>query len=323
MAEILVFIEHFQGKVSDISYISLAHAHTLATSIGGKVIGVLLGSGIEPAAKDLLADEVLMIDDPSLADFIYDDHVAALAALINEKQPRFMIFGDTSIGSDVAGGLSARLKIPLLSFCKEFIVEGGVPKFVAQICGGKILVEGGFPEGTSLVTMLPGKFKVNDGQSASPPKVTLYPLPSKEKPRLKLLEMILPSDEDVDISKEKILVAVGRGIENQDNVDMVKELADALGGVLCASRPVIDQGWLSSSRLVGKSGKKVKPKLYLAMGISGAPEHVEAISDSEMIIAVNTDPRAPIFNVARFGTTENLLDLTDELILSIQEAKGA
>jgi electron transfer flavoprotein alpha subunit len=135
-------------------------------------------------------------------------------------------------------------------------------------------------------------------------------------------EVILPTGEDVDISKEAILVGVGRGIENEDNISIAQDLADALGGVLCASRPVVDQGWLSTSRLVGKSGKTIKPKLYLALGISGAPEHMEGLQDSELTIAVNTDPNAPIFNAAQYGTTEDLLDFAEELTRAVKAAKG-
>jgi electron transfer flavoprotein alpha subunit len=125
----------------------------------------------------------------------------------------------------------------------------------------------------------------------------------------------------VDISKEVVLVSVGRGIQNQDNIQLAQELADALGGVVSASRPVVDQGWLPATRLVGKSGKRVKPKIYLTLGISGAPEHVEAIADSEIIIAINTDPVAPIFNLAKYGATVDLFDLVPALTESIKLAR--
>jgi electron transfer flavoprotein alpha subunit len=323
MNDIFVFIEHFKGKVSDITYMCLAQAQLMAKSFNCKVIAVLLGSRVEELSKDILADDVLIVDHASFGDVVYDEFVSALASMILDKKPGMVIFGDTSVGSDIAGGLSARLNIPLVSFCKEIKVENGKPRFVAQICGGKIFTEGELGEETSLVTLLPGKFKVNEGQAKTQPKVTSYPLPALPKSRMKLQEMIMPSGEDLDISKEKVLVAIGRGIENKDNVALVQELADALSGALCGSRPVIDQGWLAPSRLVGKSGKSVKPKIYLALGISGAPEHVEAIEESEMIIAVNTDPNAPIFDIAKYGITENLLDFTEELIQSIQEVKGA
>ena len=117
-----------------------------------------------------------------------------------------------------------------------------------------------------------------------------------------------------DITKESILVAVGRGIQNEDDLDLVDEVAEALGGAVCASRPIVDQGWLATSRLVGKSGQQVKAKLYLALGISGAPEHVEGISGSEIIIAINNDPTAPIFNIAKYGAEVDLYDFVDAFI---------
>ena len=124
----------------------------------------------------------------------------------------------------------------------------------------------------------------------------------------------------MDISKEPILISVGRGVQTEDNIELAEELAEALGGAVCSSRPVVDQGWLPTSRMVGKSGQTVKAKLYLAMGISGAPEHVEAITDSELIVAINTDPTAPIFDVAQYGAQIDMLDLLETLIEQIEEA---
>ena len=127
---------------------------------------------------------------------------------------------------------------------------------------------------------------------------------------------------DVDIVREKTLVSVGRGIQNQDNLGMAEDLAKALGGVVSASRPVIDQNWIPQTRLVGKSGKAVKPKMYLALGISGAPEHTEAIGDAEMIVAINTDPNAPIFDLARYGAQVDILDLMPVLTEKVLGEKG-
>ena len=140
--------------------------------------------------------------------------------------------------------------------------------------------------------------------------------------RVTVKDYVEPAVGDVDVSKETVLVSIGRGIQNQDNVELAEELAKALGGVVAGSRPVIDQGWLAPTRLVGKSGKAVKPKLYLALGVSGAPEHVEAIGDSEMIIAINTDPAAPIFDLAKFGAQIDMLDLLPALTEKVQQAKG-
>jgi electron transfer flavoprotein alpha subunit len=137
--------------------------------------------------------------------------------------------------------------------------------------------------------------------------------------RVELTNYIEPEEGDVDIASESILIAVGRGIQTEDNIELADELAELLNGAVCASRPVVDQGWLPTSRLVGKSGKSVKPKLYLAMGISGAPEHVEGISESETIIAINTDPAAPIFDVAKYGAEIDMLDLMEVMIEQLED----
>ena len=322
MNDIFVFIEHFQNVVSEISYVCLAQAQHLAKVKGNKVIAILLGKDVEPLSKKLLADEVIIADHPSLAEFTYDTYVSVLTQILKDKKPGLMIFGDTGIGSDLAGGLSVRAELPLVSFCKEIKVVEGKLQFVCQVCGGKVLSEGVLPETGSLVTLLPGKFKSSEGETSSQPKVSTITVSELSERRVKFIDVIMPSGEGPDISKEKILVAIGRGIENEGNVELAQELADELGGVLCASRPVVDQGWLPTTRLVGKSGKTVKPKLYLMLGISGAPEHMEAVEESELVIAVNSDPSAPVFNYANFGTTEDLLDVSEELIRSLQEAKG-
>jgi len=137
-----------------------------------------------------------------------------------------------------------------------------------------------------------------------------------------LKEYIEPEAGDVDISKEPILISVGRGIQNEDNIELAEELAGLLGGTVCSSRPIVDQGWLPTSRMVGKSGKSVKPKLYLALGISGAPEHIEGMGESETIVAINMDPNAPIFDIATYGVEIDLFDLIDPLLEKVEEAKG-
>ena len=180
--------------------------------------------------------------------------------------------------------------------------------------------ESDLPESTTLVTMIPGGYKPEEGMSAAAPPVIQAEAPALDDLRVTLIDYTEPETGDVDISTESILVSVGRGIQNEGNIELAEELAELLGGAVCASRPVVDQGWLPTSRMVGKSGKKFKPKLYLAFGISGAPEHLEGIADSEMIIAINTDPSAPIFDVAQYGTDIDMFDLFDALIEQIEEA---
>jgi len=320
--DIYVIIEHLRGQVSDISYVMVAAARLLAQGTGGKVVAVFLGHIAQTLVGDMAADQVLHLDHPSLSDFTSDAYLKALAGVISKNAPRVVLFGHTSVGMDVASGLSAQLGLPLVSQCRNVRIDDSALKFISQICGGKIMAEGVLPVPTALITMVPGGFKSDQGRSAQPPELTPITVPTMEGLRVTLKQYVEPESGDVDISKEPILVSVGRGIQNQDNIELAQELADALGGVVCASRPVVDQGWLPSSRLVGKSGKSVKPKVYLAMGISGAPEHTEAITESETIIAINTDSSAPIFNLANYGTTVDLFDLVPALTEQVQQAKS-
>jgi len=310
--DILVLVEQVRGQVADITYTMLAQARQLA-SAGAKIVALLIGNDAEALSQDLAADEVLYVDHPALKEFNGEAYAHLLAETITRLAPRLVLLGDTTIGADVAGWVSARLELPLVSCCRTIHAEGGDWVFVSPVCGGKLVAEGVLPAQTTVVTMQPGGFRTEQGRSAQPPHVARLEPPALDGLRITLKQYTEPQGEDVDITHQPLLVAVGRGIERQDNLDVVQELADALGGTVCATRPVVDQNWLPTSRLVGKSGKTVKPTVYLALGISGAPEHCEAITGSEMIIAVNTDPVAPIFNLARYGTTLDLLDLAPVL----------
>jgi electron transfer flavoprotein alpha subunit len=317
--DIYVVIEHLRGQVADISYTMLAAARELAQGVGGNVVAVLLGHDAKELARDFAADKVLYLDHALLAEFTSDAYQKALSDLISKDQPRAVLFGNTSIGADVASVLSMRLDLPLVSSCRSFTQDG---KFVSQICGGKIMAEGDLPGPTALVTMVPGGYQPDQGRSGDAPSITEAAVPALEALRVTLSKYIEPETGDVDISKEALLIAVGRGIQNKDNIELAENLAQAIGGVVCGSRPVIDQGWLATSRLVGKSGKQVKPKIYFAMGISGAPEHAEAITQSDTVIAINTDPKAPIFNLAKYGVEMDMFELVEVLTEKVKQAKA-
>lgn len=320
--DIYVLIEHLQVQVSEISYMMLAAGRVIASGTGGDLVAILLGHEAQSLAADLAADRVLYMDDPALAEFTPDAYQLALAELIKAETPRAVLLGDTSMGAEVAGVLSARLELPLVSRCSTVHFEEGTPKFVSQICGGKIMAEGELPGPTALVTMVPGEFKAEQGKSDQPAEVTSISAPSLDGLRVTLKQYIEPDVGDVDISTEPILIAVGRGIQQEANLELAEELARGMGGVVCASRPIVDQGWIPTSRLVGKSGKAVKPTIYIALGISGAPEHVEGMTGSEMIIAINTDPAAPIFDVAQYGVEVDALELLPVLTEKVQEVKS-
>jgi electron transfer flavoprotein alpha subunit len=305
---ILIITEHLQGHVLDITYTMLAGAHQLARQTGGKVIAVLLGYKAQSLTKDFNADKVHSYDRPSLEHFSPEAYLRVIETEINEEQPRAVLFGHTTIGMDVASGLSTRLGLPLVSQVQRFSCSN----FVSQICGGKIMAEGKLPGPTVLITMVPGGYKLDEGQGPTP-YILEKQAPGLEGLRVRLSHYIEPDVSDVDITKESVLVAVGRGLQSEGDLELVERLAHDLHGAVSASRPLVDKGWLSTSRLVGKSGKSVKPKLYLTLGISGAPEHVEAVTDSDLIIAVNTDPDAPIFNIAQYGVVMDMYELIETL----------
>lgn len=313
---ILIITEHLQGRVLDITYVMLAGACKLAEQTGGKVIAVLLGYKAQPLTKNFNVDKVHLYDRPSLEHFSSDAYLRVLETEIKEEEPRAVLFGHTTIGMDIASGLSARLGLPLVSQVQRF----DSLRFVSQICGGKILAEGTLPEGTALITMVPGGYKLEDGQGATP-FILEKQAPGLEGMRIRLSHFIEPEFSDVDITKEPVLVSVGRGLQNEADLETVKRLAKNLHGAVSASRPLVDKGWLSTSRLVGKSGKAVKPKLYLALGISGAPEHAEAITGSDLIVAINTDPNAPIFDIAQYGVEMDMMELLPALLEKLQKEK--
>lgn len=320
--DIFVIVEHLRGKVADISYVMLAAAHDMTQATNGQVVAVLLGHNAAGLVVNLAANRVLQIEHPALADFTSTAYQVVLESILREYAPRAALLGDTSIGGDVAAWLAARLSWPLVSSCRSVTIEGAEIGLISQTCGGKIMAESDLPGPCALVMMVPGGYKPEQGQSTQPPVVTSATAPALDDLRVVVENYIEPDTSDVDISREPILVAVGRGIQTQDNIALAEELAQALGCPVCASRPVVDQGWLPATRLVGKSGRTVKPRLYLSLGISGAPEHTEGISESEMIIAINTDPAAPIFDIAEYGTTLDLFDLVPVLTEKIREARG-
>ncbi len=173
----------------------------------------------------------------------------------------------------------------------------------------------------AVLVVLPGSFRP-DGEAGKAAVERQTPAAPLTAAAVLFDDWILPQAGDVDITQQDILVAVGRGIQQKDNLELAEELAQALGGAVCSSRPVVDQGWLPPTRQVGKSGMTVKPKLYLALGISGAPEHQEGMKDADLIIAVNTDAKAPIFDIAHYGADADVLDLFPALTEALQTKKG-
>jgi electron transfer flavoprotein alpha subunit len=313
--DIFVLAEHLKGSLTEGTFEILGAARTLADATGGSVVGVLPGQGVEHlAAQMTAADRVLVVNDAALADFTPETHLAVLEPLIKQHQPRLTMLLNTSFGMDLAAALSQRLSLPLVAYCKKLETENGSVVATSQIYGGKVHAECVL-EGPGIVSVLTGSYPADAGRVGSAPAVeTVAPPAPLDGRKVQFKTLIEPEMGDVDITRADIIVAIGRGIQSQDNIGTAEELAQALGGVVASSRPVTDAGWLPRSRQVGKSGMAVKPKLYLALGISGAPEHLEGMKDAGLIIAVNTDPNAPIFEVAHYGVVADLFDVTDALI---------
>jgi electron transfer flavoprotein alpha subunit len=311
--DIFVLVEHLRGEVEEITYVCAAAGKHIADAAGGEVVAILLGHNAADLVKDLLVSKILYVDDPALADFTPEAYLKVLGVIMEEHRPGYFICGHTSVGMDVVCGLGVKLNLPVISQCQKVSPNGGKALFHSQICGGKIIAEGDIPEDGALISMILGGYNAEEGMSGSPPPVETIAIPRLAELKIKLTDYIEPDLSDVDISKEEILLAVGRGLKNQGDLELVEVIARKIGGTICASRPIIDQGWLAASRLVGKSGKKVAPKVYLALGISGAPEHIQGMSESDLIIAVNTDPNAPIFDVARYGIETDMIDMLEAL----------
>ncbi|GAC1638938.1 MAG: electron transfer flavoprotein subunit alpha/FixB family protein [Candidatus Dormibacteraceae bacterium] len=321
MGNVLVYIETSAGRVAPISFELLGAARTLAASLGGEVEALLAGGG--DLAKELgAADTVIEVEHPALSPFVPEAHVAAFVEAIRTRNPQVVLVGNTSVGIDLAAGAAAATGRPLVSYCLGLEADGGSVVARSQLYGGKIVATTR-TEAPAVFAVVGGSFAEASGRSGGKgARVTMAPPAALSSLRTRFLAASGPAGEGVDITKAERLVSVGRGIGGPDNIELAEELAKALGAEIGASRPVCDSGWLPKARQVGKSGMTVKPKLYFAIGISGAPEHLEGMRDSELIVAVNSDANAPIFRVAHYGTTCDLFDLLPALTERLQAKAG-
>ncbi|CAD7782189.1 Caffeyl-CoA reductase-Etf complex subunit CarE [Candidatus Methanoperedenaceae archaeon GB37] len=319
--KIFVFPEVYQGEVKEISFEILGLAQEVKEKTGGDLHVLLAGKGVKEFVPQFgLADKVLLLDNEKLegvSPFIYQN---ILFQVLKDRAPELILFGHTSIGMDLAGFVALKLNFPMVAFCKNVKAENGHLMATSLICGGKILADVKIKDNKGVCLVLPGSYPAEKGKVEGTKEVEELSLSEIEE-KIKFERFIIPEVEDIDITKENILVGVGRGIQNQENLEVAEELAQVLGGALAASRPVVDQGWLPLTRVVGRSGKSVKPKLYLSLGISGAPEHVEGMKDAGLIIAINTDPNAPIFQTAHYGVVGDIFDIVPALVEEIKARK--
>lgn len=316
MGDIFVVVEHRKGEVRDITYEMLFKAGQLCREYSHNLTAVILAGHDESFLDDIApkADRVIVYEDESLKHFNGDLYRDILKGLIEEHRPFLTLAGHTSWGMDLGPALSAKTGYPLATDCVDILVENDRPVVIRQIFSGKVFSRVSFKESEGyLVSVRPGSFLPEDIE-ARKGEVIKNELPADlPVPRKNFVEFVDTAAGDVDISQADLLVSIGRGIGDEDNIEELKNLANTMGGTLSCSRPIVDKNWLPKYHQVGTSGKSVKPKVYLAFGISGAFQHVAGITAAGTVIAVNKDKKAPIFRVADYGVVDDLFNVVNAL----------
>jgi electron transfer flavoprotein alpha subunit len=316
MAEILVLAEHRNGELREITLQMLAKAADLCRKHSHELAVVLLGSNEDNLITELKdrADRLFVCNDERLRHFNAECYKEILEALISDRKPMMVLIGHTPWGMDLAPALAIRTGYPLASDCVDILMNSGNPKVVRQVYSGKLFARMAFRDAPAyLITVRGGAFPADEAGNY---KAEIIQMPVPSLPAVSGREFLGYQDTskgEVDITQAELLVSVGRGIGEQENIAYVKELAGLMGGTLSCSRPVVDKKWLPKYHQVGTSGKSVKPRVYMALGISGAFQHVAGISGAGTVIAVNKDKKAPIFRVADYGVTADLLNVVAAL----------
>lgn len=321
----MIVAEHRRGELRDVTWEMISKGRQLSEAIQGELSVALLGKGVKPLAEALQprVNRILLIEDDRLEYYNSETYEKVLTQLITERKPVLTLIGHTAMGMDFAPSLAAHLKIPLATDCIGIEAKENTFAMTRQIYGGKINAAVSFlKKGPPyMATVRAGAFPVVDRGPLSGEILSLPSPLTDEGLARRFLQYVEAATGEVDITQADILVAVGRGIKDAESIPMVKELADAIGGVLACSRPVVDKKWLPKGCQVGTSGKTVKPKVYIAIGISGAFQHVAGMKGSGTIIAINKDPKAPIFGVAQYGIVADLFKIVPVIKDKIKELK--
>ena len=323
MSEIFVLAEHRQGEIRDVTFELLSKGRELAGSTGSTLVCALLGSSVDSMAEALkgYADTLLYVDDSKLKDFNAEAYQVVLRSMLAERTPSLTLIGHTAFGVDLAPALAQDLGFPLATDCVDFTYEDGKAVATRQIYGGKLNHLVSFGGASNLMaTLRAGVKAASEGTMQGDIQRLDSPL-SEDIAYRKFLQYVEAVKGDVDITQADVVIGVGRGIKEQENMALIEELAESLGGVIACSRPVVDAGWLPKDRQIGSSGKTIKAKLYIAIGISGAFQHVAGIRSSDTIVAINKDPSAPIFGEADYGIVADLFKAVPSLSQKISELK--
>src|SRR5947208_5530521 len=320
---ILIFIEHKAGALNKTSLEAIAAAQKLASDTGAKASAVVLGApplAAEIAQYDL--ERVISAENEKLNEYTPDAYADGLEKVIRATNPAYVIMSHTYLARDFAPKVSARFGKGLIGDCIRMNVDGAKATFTRRIFLGKLdadVVADGEPP--TFVTFQSGAFRGDQAAKGSGAAIDQMPVDVGDV-RMKPEAPFQEAKQAVDLSKADIIVAVGRGIKSKDNLALAEKLAEALGGDLAASRPICDAEWLPIDRQIGSSGQTVAPKLYVAIGISGAIQHLVGMKNSGTIVAINKDPEAPIFDIADYGIVGDLFEAVPVLIEEIKKLKG-
>ena len=306
MGDVLVYTDPSAGAERLLTW-----AQPLARAAGGDLVALVASAEPSPAAATA-ADVVLEVTHAALSPYLPQAHAAVLAAAIEARTPDLVVLENSTAGYDLAAAVAVAADLPLVGYCTALALQDGHVESTSAVYGGQLLATARTPL-PAVVAINSAAIHEEPGAPGRGERVTLPAPAALDDLRTTFIEAVTPPDEGVDLTKADRIVCVGRGIGGADNISVAEELAEALGAELAGSRPVIDSGWLPKVRQVGKSGARVKPKLYLTLGVSGAPEHVEGMQGAELIIAINKDPGAAIFNVVHYGVVADLFDVADEL----------
>lgn len=320
-ANVMVIGEAGKGQTESANARVIALGQQLVRHGGGKLACMLVGRDVSAKASELSrhVDEVWVSDSPQHEHYDPEAVLGAAEQLVRELNPCAVLLGHTFIGMDLAPRLGARLRAGVASNCFDISIEGESVYFWRPMYRGRVHAKVAIDSMPMIATFqLGGPEPSLDSKGGAVRQLDLKP-PGRR--RIRPIRTIEPVSGGVDITKADIVVSGGRGVGEKENYALVEGLAEALGGVSACSRPLVDMGWFTTGRQVGMSGNTVKPKLYVACGISGAVEHLHGMKESKTIVAINRDPDAPIFKVAHFGIVGDLNEIVPAFAREIQQRK--
>lgn len=330
---VFVFVEQVDDKINGVSYELIGKGKELAASRGTVVTAILLGKNVNALAPKLAshgADNIIVVDDDALKTYMTEPYVEAMTAVVNAKKPEIVLYGATAIGRDLAPRVSARVHTGLTADCTKLEIqdETGDLMMTRPAFGGNIMATILCPEHRpQMATVRPGVMQRAHVQEDADCPVEEFSVPGLAAAKnVEILDVIKKVSEKMDIMDAKILVSGGRGMDCPENFQILEELAEELGGTISSSRACVDAGWQPKDRQVGQTGKTVRPNLYIACGISGAIQHLAGMEESDVIIAINKDETAPIFEVADYGVVGDatkIVPLFTESVRKLKEEKQA